>query len=177
MIQVDERTPAPGPTRDGAQVTSTGQGGDLAQWLLDERGFRPVTFGTLTFDRTRRAVTEAGALRQGRWLLRALNQQYGGPRYRNKWGHSFCSYILAVEPHQSGDPHLHLLTDTSIPFTWLHDIWNRTNGYAWLREVTNCEAAMRYVCKYIAKSGEVPSIWIQPRPRTLDLARSEVTLR
>src|SRR3990172_6474993 len=102
---------------------------DWADWLL-LRGFVPVGFLTLTFDSRRGAMSDEGALWWWRQLVRQLNEDAGGRKYRRKWGHSWFSYVVGLEYHKSGVPHLHALVDGRVSFARVHALWQLWNWFS-----------------------------------------------
>lgn len=142
-------------------------GTDPSTWAvwLQGLGFHPVGFFTLTFDDRRGGVTPEAALWFWRHLVRLFNEDVGGTNYRRKWGHSWFSYVVGVEYHKTGVPHLHALVDGRLDFKTLHRRWNSLCGFAWTRIVGEEDIACRYVLKYVAKGEGLRSIWLQPRKR------------
>ena len=132
-------------------------------------GFVARSLVTLTFDPARRAaMTCAQAMWWGRRLVRELNRAKGGDRYRRKWSHSYFGYVMGVEHHKSGAIHLHMVVDNWIDFGLLHALWQKWNGWAWIKQVDDDPAkALRYVVKYVVKEDERPSWWFVRRARVV----------
>jgi len=131
------------------------------------RGLYPRSHLTLTFD-PKRWSDKGISQRQAQWwwrrLVRVLNAEQGGDRFRRKWGHSYFSYVLGIEHHRSGAIHAHALVDQWVDFELVHRWWNYYCGYAWIRKVQEAQgtAALRYVLKYVVKEADV-CIWLQRR--------------
>lgn len=145
---------------------------DWARWLIHEQHFIPRQRLTLTFDLKRQAVSVEGALWYWRRLVQWLNEREGGRAYRDKWGHSWFSYVVGVEYHKSGAVHLEAVTDANLlPYAAIHQWWQGMCGWAWLHPVDDGLAALRYALKYVVKSDQAPAVWIQRLPRNNSVIR------
>ena len=110
------------------------------------------TFITLTFkDETTQDVAKS----KFRYLVQVLNRDAFGSHYTQKVGHSYFSYILAMEYQRRGVPHFHVLADKPINFDLVHRYWNAAAGFAWLEPVESQEAVVSYCSKYCVKGGEL----------------------
>lgn len=77
--------------------------------------------------------------------------------------HATLQYAWCLEPHQSGWPHLHFVTNASfVSFTWIKALWSRIVGFTvrWAnyRRVTDGDGVCRYLSKYISKTTFSPDI-------------------
>lgn len=140
---------------------------DWLDWLF-AKNFYPTAFITLTFDRQKCAASVEGALWWWRRLVQHLNTRMANSDYRDKWGHSYFGYVVAVEYHKSGAVHLHAAVDNWIDFAEVHSWWGERCGFAWIKKTQNSTAAMRYVLKYVVKSDQAPTVWLQRRRRSVD---------
>ena len=119
---------------------------DLADWQV---------FVTLTFrDETYNDV----ALSRFRGLIRVLNEDVFGKHYRRIVGHSYFSYVTALEYQLREVIHFHFLADRPLNFQLLHDWWQEKAGFAYTEIIKERKKAVYYVVKYVVKGGE-PEIY------------------
>jgi hypothetical protein len=115
---------------------------DLADWKI---------FVTLTF-REDRPIDSAKKFFER--LVKALNVNLLGKRYKRIVGKSYFSFVLASEYQLRGVIHFHFLADRPLNFRLLHDKWNEWAGFAETEIIANRMAVVRYVVKYLVKNGE-----------------------
>jgi hypothetical protein len=127
-------------------------------WILS-RLPAPKCLVTLTF---RDEVTKEKALWLWRLLVRRLNEDQLGKRYRKRVKHSYFGYVLVAEYQGRGVLHFHALIDSWIDYAKVHDLWNKWAGFAWIRPVRDTLGSARYVAKYVTKEGE-PIAWFPDR--------------
>lgn len=121
-----------------------------AQWLGKFKDWK--TYITLTFkDETPEDVAKS----KFRYLVQVLNRDAFGKHYVRKVGHSYFSYILAMERQTRGVIHFHGLADKSLNFDLLHRYWNAAAGFAWVEPVKSIEDVVGYCSKYCVKGGEL----------------------
>jgi hypothetical protein len=121
---------------------------------------------TLTFDSRRHGISVEGALFMWRRLVQQLNEDQGGKAYRDKWGHCYFGYLVGVEFHKSGVVHLHVVVDNWLDYRRVHGWWNEFCGFAWIKQLDDGGlSALKYVVKYVMKSDQAPTVWIQRRRR------------
>jgi hypothetical protein len=133
-----------------------------------------VSHLTLTFDSRRHGMSVEGALFMWRRLVQQLNEDLGGHAYRDKWGHCYFGYLVGVEFHKSGVVHLHVVVDNWIDYRRVHAWWNEFCGFAWIKQLDDGGlAALKYVVKYVMKSDQAPSVWLQRRRREVVRGRIE----
>jgi hypothetical protein len=122
-------------------------------WIELTSGARDwSTFWSLTF---RDEVSNETALNTWRRLVRSLNIEAMGKTYTRKVGHSYFPYLLGVERQTRGVLHFHVVTARPIDFHLVHTLWNYMAGFALLKRITDREGAVKYVCKYAVKGGDV----------------------
>lgn len=113
-------------------------------------------FVTLTFTEDIHPETAEKSMR---YWIKQLNRDLYGCRWYKK--HPFGVYwISAIEYQKRGVLHLHLLMNgvKSARRLSYMDMWNdlgNKNGFARIYPVDNLEAVSRYLCKYVAKDGEI----------------------
>jgi hypothetical protein len=120
------------------------------EWLLPLRPWS--IFITLTFRDEKPPDVAKALLRR---LIRTLNQDVFGKHYVKKVGHSYFSYIYAIEYQRRDVVHFHVLIDRPVNFDRIHILWNSWAGFAWTEIVKDPIDVIDYVCKYICKGGEV----------------------
>jgi hypothetical protein len=121
-----------------------------ASWLEKLKNWK--SYLTLTFrDITPPDVAKSKFLH----LVQVLNRDAFGKHYVRKVGHSYFSYILAMEYQQRGVIHFHMLGDKPINFDLLHRYWNCAAGFAWAEPVKSQSDVVGYCSKYVVKGGEV----------------------
>jgi hypothetical protein len=132
---------------------------------------------TLTFDDRRDGVTVDGALWFVKRLVQTLNEEVGGRSYRDKWGHSYFGYVVGVERHKSGVPHVHVVVDNWVDFKRVHVFWNKHCGFAWTTIIKEGEelAKLKYVVKYVVKVDQAPGIWLQRKRQVVARYRVDVS--
>lgn len=91
--------------------------------------------------------------------IKALNQE----REHGKRKAATLQYAWCLEPHKSGYPHLHFVTNASyIGFEYIKSLWSRIVGETvrWARyeRVTDQDGVCRYLSKYISKTSFPPDI-------------------
>jgi len=127
---------------------------DIAQayieWLTGAASWR--SFLTLTY---RDPVHPETAMRDLRRLIRRLNEDMYGKRYRRRVGHSYFSYVVGVEYQVRDVLHFHMLVDEYVDYDFIHGYWGKAHGFAWIEPVTDSQGAIRYVTKYVFKDGHV----------------------
>jgi len=67
------------------------------------------------------------------------------------------AYFYVIERHDSGEPHMHVLTRMPyIPQAWLSEQWEEITGASnvWIEQIKNPLRAMRYITKYLTKAPE-----------------------
>lgn len=127
-------------------------------WATYTKDFAPwKSFLTLTF---REIVTRDQAEHMWRFLVQVMNQELYGNHYVRIVGHSYFSYVAGFEYQKRGALHMHVLVDQPIHFSFVHSIWNKMAGWAWIEPVTDLEKAVNYVSKYVVKDGELV-VWKQ----------------
>jgi hypothetical protein len=92
-----------------------------------------------------------------RWrtLVQILNNDLVGPRYVQKVGHSYFSYVKGNEYTVNEVVHAHILVDRPIHFSLLHKVWNAMSGFAYIKKIDNRCGAARYVSKYVTKNSDL----------------------
>lgn len=112
-----------------------------------------------------------------RQLVQVLNRDLYGNHYVRTVGHSYFSYVYALEAQRRGALHLHALVDQRLNFNLVHSWWNAVAGFAWARPIEDAEARNRtvfYVTKYVTKGGDIQVYkagpWKEPKFRPLWLA-------
>ena len=123
---------------------------EYADWLLNLKNW--VNFLTLTF----KDITPPDVARSKfNYLVQVLNRDAFGKHYVRKVGHSYFSYVLAVEYQRRGVIHFHVLTDRNINYDLLHRYWNIAAGFAWAEPVKDKCKVIAYCSKYCVKGGNV----------------------
>lgn len=89
----------------------------------------------------------------------ALNER----RQSGKRKMALLQYAWCIEPHQSGWPHLHFVTNAHfIGFEWIKSLWGRitstTIRWARVERVKDVDGVCRYLSKYISKTTFSPDI-------------------
>jgi len=120
------------------------------EWIVNAKEWR--TFLTLTY---RNEVSRETALRDWRFLVRCLNRDLLGKHYTQKVGHSYFSYVVALEYQQRGVLHFHGLVDKPLNFEKVHRVWNRINGFVWISQIKSRIGTVEYICKYLTKGGDL----------------------
>ena len=137
---------------------------ELADWQV----FITLTFREETYLET--------AKKRFYKLVRVLNEDAFGKRYRRFVKHSYFSYVLATEYQLRDVIHFHFLADRPLNFQLIHDWWQEKAGFAHTDIIKNREKAVYYVVKYVVKGGEpefyeresdrlphvMPSWWKEP---------------
>ncbi len=77
-------------------------------------------FLTLTFENE---TPVDRAMEKFKRLVRELNKSVFGKNYTRKVGHSYFSYILAIEKQGRGVIHFHVLIDRAVDFKLIHKWW------------------------------------------------------
>lgn len=91
--------------------------------------------------------------------IAALNEA----RAKGKRAAPVLQYAWCLEPHKSGWPHIHFVTNASfIAHEWIKKLWSRIIGseVRWARyeKVTDRDGVCRYLSKYISKTTFSPDI-------------------
>jgi hypothetical protein len=121
-----------------------------ARWLGKLKNWK--TYITLTF---REETPPDVAKNKFRYLVQVLNRDAFGKHYVRRVGHSYFSYVLAMEYQQRGVIHFHGLGDRQINFELAHKVWNNLAGFAWFEPTKSQEAVVAYCSKYCVKGGEL----------------------
>jgi hypothetical protein len=121
-----------------------------AEWLYSLRPWS--LFLTLTFKDERSPDVAKFFFNR---LIRTLNQETFGKHYTRIVGHSYFSYVFAMEYQRREVVHFHVLIDRPVNFDRIHILWNSWAGFAWTQVVKDKNDVVNYVCKYISKGGEV----------------------
>lgn len=111
----------------------------------------------MTFDEADRthAVTQTEAKFKFRRLIQVLNKDLFGKNYVKIVGHSYFSYALSYEPTTLGLLHMHCLVDRPVKYELIISNWYHHSGYVEIEKVTDMKGACEYVCKYVAKYGDL----------------------
>lgn len=120
------------------------------EWLASLRSWK--IFASLTF---RDPIPPDVADRYFRRLVQLLNVRAFGKHYVKKFGHSYFSYVQALEFQRRDVVHFHFLADAPINFDLVHKWWGAAAGWAWIDQVRDEEKALEYVSKYIVKGGRL----------------------
>ena len=113
-------------------------------------------FVTLTFSEW---VREEKARKLFRIWMSKLNRSLLGPRW-HKRPLAQAKFIMAIEPHQNGNLHMHALVSEVRDLrrlTWM-DNWeklDRKTGFARITAVKNNGGVSNYVSKYVVKGGDL----------------------
>lgn len=140
--------------------------------LLNRDGFVPRALLTMTYGvKNSKGLDKWDPWTLSAWqvqkhwkgLVKHLNQEVLGYRYRRQVKHSYFSYLFVIEKHKSGCFHAHAIVNDFIDYAQVHDYWGKRYGFAWIRGISDPDAAIKYVVKYITKEGE-PLYWHKKRP-------------
>jgi len=112
------------------------------------------SFLTLTF---RDIVTRDQSEHLFRFLVQVLNQELYGNHYMRIVGHSYFSYVVGFEYQKRGALHLHAMVDKPIHFEFVHSIWNKVAGFAWIEPACDLDRLVPYISKYVVKDGD---LWV-----------------
>ncbi len=123
---------------------------EYVDWILSVADW--TTFATLTF---RDPIGYDPALNRFRHLVRVLNQEIFGKRYKRIVGHSYFSYVVCAEYQIREAIHFHVLFDRPVNYALIHDLWGKWAGFAQTKIIVNEIAAVRYVVKYALKEGDI----------------------
>ena len=105
-------------------------------------------------------VHPEAAEKRYRRFINDLNRSLYGRHWMKKPG---CGvyWIVAWERQQRNVLHLHALigdnedlNNRARRLIWM-DYWNRLAGFARIEPIADSQATIRYVCKYVAKGGEI----------------------
>lgn len=113
-------------------------------------------FVTLTF--VNHPHPEA-ALKKWRVWVSKINRELFGPRWSKK-DHGGVAWVACIEYQKRGAIHIHALmfrTGLLRRLTWM-DAWHEldaTTGFARIEPIKSIEKSTSYVCKYVAKEGEL----------------------
>lgn len=132
-----------------------------SRWIASR--FNWKVYGTLTFREPREPDV---ADRYWRRLVQVLNREAFGKQYVRRVGHSYFSYVLAMEYQKREVVHFHFLSDKPICFDLLHAYWNSAAGFAWMEKVESVEAVSIYVTKYLLKAACRLQLFECKNPRT-----------
>lgn len=134
-------------------------------WLLEFAAWR--SFITLEFKDIVGKVKAQGCWRS---LLQDLNRDAFGTHYTRIVGHCYFAYVVGYEKQQRGSFHMHAVIDRPINFQLVHDRWHVLGGdnmawkypgdknhigFAWIEQIKNRIAVIKYVTKYVAKGGDL----------------------
>jgi hypothetical protein len=119
-------------------------------WLYPIKNWR--TFITLTF---REEVSPDQALAKFKRLIRYLNIDLLGTNYVRKAGHSYFSYLYAIEYQRRGVIHFHMVIDRPVNFDLIKRHWLTMAGFADIRPIEHKSFVIQYVCKYLSKEGDI----------------------
>lgn len=90
------------------------------------------------------------------WWIKVNNAHVFGKRYIRKVGHSYFSYVYGIEMQKREVIHFHVLVDKPINYSVTHDAWGDRCGFAWIDgDLKDKSKVVDYVCKYVAKGGEI----------------------
>jgi hypothetical protein len=122
----------------------------MAEWIATLAIWK--NFITLTFENE---VSPDSAVKKWKWLVQTLNKEKFGKNYTRKVGHSYFSYILAMEKQTRGVIHFHSLIHTSIEYKTVHKFWSKYCGFAWCEQTKEHKKVIEYITKYMCKGGEI----------------------
>jgi hypothetical protein len=88
-------------------------------------------------------------------FIKLVNIQAFGKHYTRIVHHSYFSYLLALEAHQSGEWHAHMLVDRPINFHFWISTWWNWSGYITIKKIEDRPGALQYCLKYAAKGGMI----------------------
>ena len=123
---------------------------ETAEWISGLATWK--NFLTLTFEN---ATPYDTAYKKWKYLVKKLNEKQFGKNYIRKVGHSYFSYILAVEKQTRGVLHFHALINQPIDYKLVHSFWNEHCGFAWAEPTEDLKKVVDYCTKYIVKGGEI----------------------
>jgi hypothetical protein len=134
--------------------------------LFQDRGFLAMSFLTFTFDPKRwKSISPHKAMGLFKWWLVKINRDLGGKNYKRRCKHSLISYAVGVDYHKSGDVHLHAVIDGWFDYSLARRVWGDRCGFLGIDRVTNSDASLRHVLKYIRKGDDFgPSFWFNKMP-------------
>lgn len=89
------------------------------------------------------------------FMVRLLNERAFGMNYRKIVGHSYFSYCVGTEYQSREMIHFHVLVDAPVEYQAVHDIWEDLAGFAWIDQIKDLGNVVRYICKYVTKSGDL----------------------
>jgi len=124
---------------------------EYENWLINLANWS--CFVTLTF-KDEKQPDVAKALFN--WFVRFNNVHLLGKHYTKFVGHSYFSYICAMELQKRDVLHFHVLVDKPLDFSYVHKIWGERCGFVWIDGHIKSQAqTISYLCKYLLKGGEV----------------------
>jgi len=132
-----------------------------SKWISERFDWK--VFGTLTF---REPIEPDIADNFWRKLVQVLNHDAFGKHYVRRVGHSYFSYVLAMEYQKREVVHFHFLADKPINYDLLHSFWETAAGFAWVERAKDKQALSIYVSKYILKQSSKVSLFECKNPRT-----------
>jgi hypothetical protein len=114
-------------------------------------------FWTLTFDELDRShdVTRTEAEFLWRRLVQTINTDLYGHHYTRIVGHCYLDYALAFERGSRGQLHMHALLNGVAHWELVNRVWRHMAGIIKIKPVDSVEGAVKYVCKYVTKGGDV----------------------
>ena len=128
-----------------------------AAWLNLLGRYRFDWFMTGTF---RDSVHPEEAAKRFRRFINDLNRSLYGRRWMRQPGGGVY-WVVGWEMQRRDVLHLHVLigdvedlNNRARRLTWM-DHWNRLAGFARIEAIVDHQAVARYVCKYVAKGGEI----------------------
>lgn len=127
------------------------------EWLANEK--RWTSFWTLTCRDPRPVDVVEHYFRR---LIQILNIGAYGKYYPKKVGHSYFSYVRAVEYQKRDVVHFHVLVDEPVDYSYIHRWWRKALGFVWIDWTLDSRSTIDYVTKeiyqvsrYVRKKGEV----------------------
>lgn len=100
-------------------------------------------------------ISEIKALAIWSALVKKLGKRYLGKNYSRRYGHSYFSYCIGLEYQDRGVVHFHVLVDQWVDYSYIHKLWNKWAGWAWIDQVKSHQGVVVYITKYVLKSGVV----------------------
>jgi hypothetical protein len=124
---------------------------EYEKWIFGLADWKSLI--TLTF-RDEKTPDVANSL--FKWFVRKNNEHAFGTHYTEKVKHSYFSYVLGLEYQTRDVVHFHVLVDKPLDFTFVHRVWGKRCGYAWIDgDIRSKARAVNYVCKYCVKGGQI----------------------
>lgn len=131
------------------------------EWLAHLKGW--TTFSTFTLSEPREPDVAVKYLTR---LIQVMNKSLFGDHYTKLVGHSYFNYVYGMEKQTRDVVHFHMLTDAPIDYALIHRWWNFSMGFAYIKRIETLEDCVRYVVKYVMKSGsENLSFFLNANPK------------